>query len=494
MTDARDQMVGGSGDSASARVRVGLVTRGELLALIASGEVETVVLAAPDRYGRLFGKRVHAPFFAEDPEQGMMTCSVNVAWDLGQEFVGHLDYAGWHTGYHDMHGRPDMATARVLPWADKTALILCDLVEEDGADIAIAPRTMLRRQLARAAEAGFVCKTASELEFHVFRETYDEARAKGYRDLTPAPGYCNDYMILAQAQVEPFLGDVRRALTAVGVPVECSKGEWGWGQTEVNLRYADALESADRHVLYKEGVKELAQRHGLSATFMALPFAGTAASSQPPSGSSCHIHLSLWGADGAANLFAGAEAGGEAEAEGGAEADGEADATLRRHFLGGLMHCIPDLMPLYAPSVNSYKRLRLEDFSPCANAWGYDNRSVAFRIVGQGDAARIENRVPGADVNPYLAYAAMIGSGLFGIEQGLEPGPFAADNARTMPGVELLPRTLAEALARFRDSELAKEILTAEVVQYCATFLEHELEAYESAVTDWERAGCYEQA
>lgn len=210
---------------------------------------------------------------------------------------------------------------------------------DSSADIPIAPRTMLRRQLARVAEAGFVCKTASELEFHVYRETYDEARAKGYRDLTPAPGYCNDYLVLAQAQAEPFLGDVRRTLTAAGVPVECSKGEWGWGQTEVNLRYAEALESADRHVLYKEGVKELAQRHGLSVTFMALPFTGP----QPPSGSSCHIHISLWDADGVVNRFA---------------AEGEPCSETARHFLGGMMRCIPELMPLYAPYVNSYKRLR----------------------------------------------------------------------------------------------------------------------------------------
>jgi glutamine synthetase len=479
MTDTRDPSAGGSESRIGAVDHTGPVSRDQLLTLIAAGDVETVVLAAPDRYARLFGKRVHAPFFAEDPEQGMMTCSVNVAWDLGQDFVGRLDYTGWHTGYHDMLGRPDMATARVLPWADKTALILCDLVEEDGADIPVAPRTMLRTQLDRAAAAGFTCKTASELEFHVFRETYDEARAKGYRDLTPAPGYCNDYLILAQAQVEPFLADVRRVLTDAGVPVECSKGEYGWGQTEVNLRYAEAMESADRHVLYKEGVKELAQRHGLSATFMALPFAGTAASAQPPSGSSCHIHVSLWDPDGAENRFAAA---------------GETQSETSRHFLGGLMHCMPELMPLFAPNVNSYKRLRGEDFAPCSNAWGYDNRSVAFRLVGEGAATRIENRVAGADVNPYLAYAAMIGSGLHGIEHGLEPGPFAADNAREMPGVERLPRSLAEALARFRDSEVAAEILTPDVARYCTTFIEHELETYESAVTDWERAALYEQA
>ena len=189
MTDTRDPSAGGSESRIGAGGHTGPVSRGQLLSLIAAGDVETVVLAAPDRYARLFGKRVHAPFFAEGPEQGMLTCSVNVAWDLGQDFVGHLDYTGWHTGYHDMLGRPDMATARVLPWADKTALILCDLVEEDGADIPVVPRTMLRTQLERAAAAGFTCKTASELEFHVFRETYDEARAKGYRDLTPAPGY-----------------------------------------------------------------------------------------------------------------------------------------------------------------------------------------------------------------------------------------------------------------------------------------------------------------
>jgi glutamine synthetase len=474
----------------------GPITQEALLAAIRDGSVETVVLAAPDIYGRLFGKRLHAPYFAEDPARGMLTCSVNVAWDLGQEFVGHLDYTGWHTGYHDMHGRPDMATARVLPWADKTALILCDLVEESGADIPVAPRTVLRRQLARAAAAGFTCKAASELEFHVFHESYDEARAKGYHDLAPLPGYCNDYMILAQAQVEPFLADVRRTLSDVGVPVECSKGEWGWGQTEVNLQYAEALEAADRHVLYKEGVKELAQRHGISVTFMALPFAGSPAAVQPPSGSSCHIHVSLWDEEGAANRFAGGAdtPSGQAEHVHGRPTDAALSSATLRHFLGGLRRGVSELMPLYAPYVNSYKRLRAEDFSPNCNAWGYDNRSVAFRVVGEGQAARIENRVPGADVNPYLAYAAMIGSGLYGIDHGLEPGPFARDNARAMPGVERLPCTLGEALARFRESELAAEILTPEVVRYCATFAEHELETYENTVTDWERASGYEQA
>ena len=305
-----------------------------------------------------------------------MTCSVNVAWDLGQDFVGHLDYTGWHTGYHDMCGRPDMATARVLPWAEKTALILCDLVEEDGADIAVAPRTMLRRQLDRAAAAGFTCKTASELEFHVFRESYDEARAKGYRDLTPAPGYCNDYLILAQAQVEPFLADVRRVLTDAGVPVECSKGEYGWGQTEVNLRYAEAMESADRHVLYKEGVQGARpaarpERHvhgaavrgdgGVRAAALGLELP--------------HPRQSL-DEDGAENRFA---AGGETQSE------------TSRHFLGGLMRCIPELMPLYAPNVNSYKRLRGEDFAPPPTPGG--TTTVRWRSGWWAKAPRRASRI-----------------------------------------------------------------------------------------------------
>jgi len=465
----------------SGLLAAGPITRDELLAAIGDGRIETVAIAAPDQFGRLFGKRLAARSFAQDPDRGMDTCSVNVAWDLEQDFLAHVDYAGWHTGFHDMHGRPDFATARVWPFADKTAIVLCDLTEEGGADIEIAPRTVLRRQLARARAAGFVCKTASELEFHVFRESYDEARAKGYRDLTPAPGHCNDYLILGQAQVEPFLADVRRVLTDLGVPVEGSKGEWGWGQTEVNLHYAEALEAADRHVLYKEAVKELAQRHDMSVTFMALPFRGTAAAQQPPSGSSCHVHVSLWDDDGVVNRFAGGRR------------DERGPATLR-HFLGGMMQGIAQLMPLYAPYVNSYKRLRAEDFSPCSIAWGYDNRSVAFRVVGEGEAARIENRVPGADVNPYLAYAAMIGSGLHGIANELEPGVFATANARTMPGVEQLPRSLAEAVAAFRDSELAAEILTPDVVRHYAAFAEHEVEKHESAVTDRERESGYEQA
>jgi len=519
------------GEGARDDIRTGPVTRQELLDLIGGGRIETVILADVDHIGRLFGKRIAGSAFAADPDAGMLTCSVNYAWDVWQTFAENVEYAGWHTGYHDMWGRPDWATARVVPWAPATAVILCDTCSEAGDEVAVAPRTVLRRQIERARALGFRCQMASELEFHVYCDTPEEARAKGYRDLRPSEPIFQDYSIVLQSRDEPFLADVRRQLTDAGIPVECSKGEYGWGQTEVNLAHAEAMEAADRHTLYKLGVKELARRHNRLVTFMALPDAA----GPIPTGSSCHIHLSLWneGAGGAAGggasvgadrggggaprdagLGSGAPvgqgvgapvgrgAGGASAAAVAAEAaDGNAFAApadpgtpsdLMCHFLGGLMHCIPDLMPLYAPYINSYKRLRAEDFSPCTNAWGYDNRSVAFRMVGHGGSMRIENRVPGADVNPYLAYAAMIGSGLYGVEHELEPGPFAAANAREQADAERLPWNLPQALERFVRSDVAAEILTPEVVRHLTRFFELEVAQYFGVVTDWERRTYFE--
>jgi glutamine synthetase len=474
MTDLRDRSTG-DGVGAGHQGSVGVVSREHLLSLIAGGEIETVVLAQVDHIGRLFGKRIEARAFAAAPDDGTFTCSINFAWDVRQEFAPGLEFAGWHTGYHDMWGRPDWASARVVPWATRTAVVLCDTCVEGGDEVGVAPRSILRRQLERARELGFRCEMASELEFHVFAEPLEDVRRKRYRNLAPSTPACQDYSILLQSPDEPFLGAVRRELTDAGIPVEGSKGEYGWGQTEVNLAHAEAMESADRHVLYKLGVKELARQHERSVTFMALPHAAG-----PESGSSCHIHLSLWD-EIDRNVFADPGDAGQSSA-------------LMRHFLGGLMHCIPDLMPLYAPFINSYKRLRAEDFSPCTNAWGFDNRSVAFRMVGHGPSRRIENRVPGADVNPYLAYAAMIGSGLYGIEHELEPGLFAAECARTMPEAKALPANLLAALTRFVDSEVAAEILTPEVVSHFARFAELEIDSYFSVVTDWERETYFEQA
>jgi glutamine synthetase len=465
---------------------VGPVTRQQLLDLIGGGRVETVILAELDHIGRLFGKRVEGRAFAAAPDAGMLTCSINYAWDVRQTHADGVEYAGWHTGYHDMWGRPDWSTARIVPWAQKTAMVICDTCSEQGDEVAVAPRTILRRQLDKADALGFRCQMASELEFHVYCYTPAEARAKGYRDLHPSSPAFQDYSIGLQSPDEPFLAAVRRQLTDAGIPVECSKGEYGWGQTEVNLAHADALEAADRHVLYKLGVKELAREHGRLVTFMALPDAA----GPTPTASSCHIHLSLW--DGAADSPAGA-----APAPRNVFADPHdpsKPSELMRHFLGGLMHCIPDLMPLYAPYINSYKRLRAEDFSPCTNAWGYDYRSAAFRMVGHGGSMRIENRVPGADVNPYLAYAAMVGSGLYGVEHGLEPGPFAAANARELASAERLPGDLPQALARFLHSDLAARILSPEVVRHLARFYELEVEQYFGVVTDWERHTYFEGA
>lgn len=465
------------GDRAAA---TGSVSLPQLKSLIKDGLIETVVLAQLDHTGTLFGKRIEARAFAANAEAGIRTSSAAYGRDLSQTFVDGLGLVGWHTGYGDTWGRPDWSTARVLPWLTRTAIVLCDTLSEDGEELPFAPRSILRRQVERLESLGFGCQVASELEFHVYCDTPAEARTAGFQNLHASSPFHQDYSILHQSTDELFLSAVRRHLTDADIPVECSKGEYGWGQSEVNLLHSEAIEAADRHVLYKSAVKEIARQRDRLVTFMALPDAAE----QPCSGSSCHIHLSLWDNDGA-----------DREISRNAFADdnkGETLSALTRHFLGGVMHGALDLMPLYAPYINSYKRLLAERFSPCTNAWGCDNRSVAWRVVGDGPASRIENRIPGADVNPYLAYAAMIGSGIHGIEHKLEPGCFAVGNAREMPEAPPLPRNLPQAVERFASSELAAEILTPEVVRHLTRLYDFEVQQYFTVVTDWERRTYFE--
>ena len=436
----------------------------------ASGSIDTVVLAFTDAYGRLVGKRLDARFFCEEAiDAGTHACDYLLTVDMEMEPVPGYAFTGWEQGYGDVHLVPDLSTLRRAAWTEGTALVLCDVVA--GAELApVAPRTVLRRQVERLAAHGFVAMAGSELEFYLYDDSYRAAYARGYRDLTPAGWYVEDYHVLASGRVEPYLRAARRALAASGVAVESSKGEWGLGQHELNVRYADVLEMADRHTVLKHAMKELADASGIAVTFMAKPAADGA-------GSSGHLHLSIWDADAETNLFA-TDAG---------------ESETFRQFLAGWLTYAPDFMVCYAPTVNSYKRYVDASWAPTRLAWSRDNRTAGFRVVGTGPSLRIECRLPGADCNPYLAYAATLASGLAGIDQQLAlPEPFSGDvyHAGDLPRV---PVSLERAIPAFRDSAVVRAAFGDAVVDHYVRFHEVEVAAFHAAVTDWERTRYFER-
>ena len=440
--------------------------------LVAAGAVDTVVVAFCDLYGRLVGKRLDASFFLESPTDGTHACDYLFCVDMEMEPVAGYAFANWEAGFGDVHLVPDLETLRVCTWLDRTALVLCD-VEHTGtaghAPVAIAPRSVLNAQLARAGELGYHAKAASELEYFLYRDSYRDAASAGHRDLTAAGWYIEDYHLLQASRTEDLNGAFRRHLAASGVPVESTKGEWGRGQHELNIRYADVGTMADRHVVLKHACKEIADALGASVTFMAKPDSAGA-------GSSSHLHLSLWRGD--VNVFGvGEEAG---------------DETFR-HFLGGWMARASELMVCYAPTVNAYKRYQAQSWAPTALAWSEDNRTTGFRIVGSGPARRIECRIPGADVNPYLAYAAALASGLDGIEQRTEPPAEFAGDAYAHDDLPGVPRTLAEAVDAFDGSAFARSAFGDDVVDHYVHFFRTEVAAFDAAVTDWERTRYFER-
>jgi len=447
----------------------GTITKAGLIEAAESGAIDTVILAFTDHYGRLLGKRTDADFFLDTVEEGTHACDYLLTVDMEMEPVDGYSYSSWERGYGDFHMVPDYSTARLCAWAERTAVVLCDVI--DGSThqpVSVAPRSVLRRQLDLAAESGFTAKAASELEFFLYRDTYREAHEKRYVDLTAAGWYVEDYHLLQGARVEDYVGAARRVLRDSGIPVENTKGEAAIGQHELNIRYAEVLDMADRHVLMKQAMKELADSQGVSVTFMAKPD-----SSQ--SGSSCHIHLSLWDAEG--NAFA--------------SDDGRSDVF--RWFLGGWMRHTPNLMPCYAPTVNSYKRYQSQSWAPTGLAWSTDNRTVGFRIVGNGPSLRIECRLPGADVNPYLAYAAALASGLDGIANKIEPPAEFTGDAYTSDDVPHVPTTLREANARFTASADARRLLGDDVVDHYGWFFAKECDAYDGIVSDWEMRRYFER-
>ncbi|MET0973923.1 MAG: glutamine synthetase family protein, partial [Thermoleophilaceae bacterium] len=364
-----------------------------------AGEIDTVVAAFTDMQGRLFGKRIQVDYFIDDVvDHGVEGCNYLLALDMEMDPVPGYEMANWEGGYGDFGIAPDMATLRHVPWLDRTALVLCDVVNHDGSPVVASPRQVLIAQYERAKEMGYTPMCASELEFYLYKESYAEAHDKDYSGLTPTIPYILDYHILATTMDEAYLGPIRRGMQAAGIPVEFSKGEAWYGQHEVNFRYADAVTAADRHTIYKNGVKEIAFLNDISASFMAKP-------SEKDIGSSCHLHSSLVGSDGKSVFVDG---------------DGEETDTFR-HYLGGLRNHIKELALFIAPSINSYKRYAAESWAPTSVAWGRDNRTAGFRIVGHGPSRRVECRIPGADANPYLAFAAMLAAGLDGIENQTDP-------------------------------------------------------------------------
>jgi glutamine synthetase len=431
-----------------------------------AGEVDTVVLGITDMQGRLQGKRLTARHFVDDiAEQGAEGCNYLLAVDVEMNTVEGYAMSSWDGGYGDFVMRPDLATMRPVPWQPGTVIVLADVEWPDGSPVVASPRQVLRKQLDRLAERGWVCNAATELEFLVFRTGYEEAWHQAYRDLDPANLYNVDYSLLGTARVEPLLRRIRNDMMAAGMAVEDSKGECNLGQHEVNIKYGDALTAADQHVVYKNGAKEIASLEDMAITFMAK--------FDEREGNSCHIHCSIADARTGENVFAG-------------------DRALFDAFIAGQLAHLEELTMLFAPNINSYKRFAAGSFAPTAVAWGNDNRSCALRVVGHGPGLRVENRVPGADVNPYLALAAMIAAGLDGIDRGLELGPPMTGNAYEAD-VPQVPKSLFAARELFAASDLAKDALGGEVVDHYANMARVELEAFGAAVTDWERFRGFER-
>lgn len=444
-------------------------------ALVESGDIDTVIVAFTDHYGRVQGKRFDASFFVNDVgEAGTHACDYLLTVDMEMDPVPGYAYASWELGYGDFHMAPDMSTMRVADWLPATAIVLCDLVDSETHDLVpVAPRSMLRRQIERLRSHGLVAKAASELEYYMYEESYREAADNGFNDLTPVGWYSEDYHIMQAGREEFYNGAVRRHLAASGIPVENSKGEFGRGQHEMNIRYSEILEMADRHTIMKLLMKDIADQLGVSVTFMAKPEADQA-------GSSCHLHLSLWRDED--NAFVG-------DTEIGVIRCSETFTA----FLGGWMDRTEEFMPFYAPTVNSYKRFQEASWAPTNIAWSYDNRTAGFRVVGQGPSLRIECRIPGGDVNPYHAYTAALAAGIDGIENATSAPEMFAGDVYAAQGLPAVPGTLTSAIPAFATSDFVTEALSADVQDHYAHFYSVEAAAYDAAVTDWERARYFDR-
>jgi glutamine synthetase len=455
----------------------GMLSRADLTRSIQQGEIDTVILAFTDMYGRLMGKRITGHFFLEEiADQGIHACDYLLACDMEMNPVPGYKFASWEEGYGDFQCLPDFSTLRRAAWLPKCALILGNLFSEiDANPIEVSPRRILQKQTVAASDMGFSVMAGSEIELYLFNETFESARAKNYHDLKTAGSYIEDYHLLQGTKEEDLVGAIRRGLDASGVPVEFSKGEWGPGQQEINLRFCEVLMQADRNVIYKHAAKEIAHQQGKAVTFMAKW-------DEKLAGSSMHMHVSLWDPDQEESLFKGKQKLGPVSC-----------SDTFRWFLGGWMQHARELAVCYAPNVSSYKRYQAGSFAPTGIAWSYDNRTAGFRIVGHGSSLRIECRIPGADANPYIAYAATLAAGLHGIKNKIEPPAiFQGDmyQAKQLPRV---PATLREAIAEFEKSDLARSAFGEDVVDHYLHFLRTEQNRFDEVVTCWERARFFER-
>jgi glutamine synthetase len=447
------------------------LTQEHLRALIADGEVDTVVVAFPDLQGRLIGKRVSGWFFLEQvAESGTENCDYLIATDIEDHPVPGYRFTNYERGYGDMVAFPDWDTLRLMAWHDRTALVICDLLRPGTQiPIEVAPRQILRAQVEAAAAEGFDARIGTDIEFYLFADSYAEAHGNGYRDLTPGSPWLQDYQIVQTGFDEPVIGDIRRHLEASAVPVESSKGEAGRGQHEINIQYSHPLETADRNLILKAAAKEVAAQHGCAVTFMAKWHIAE-------TGSSGHIHSSLWNRDDGLPSFAGAEM-----------------PEVFRHYLAGLLATAREFSLLWAPTVNSYRRFQSESWAPTAVAWGHDNRTVGLRVVGHGAATRVESRIPGADMNSYLALAGTLAGGLYGIRHALKlPGEYQG-NAYADADLVRIPTSLHEAIHLWENSEIALECFGEDVHHHILTMATAEWNAFGRTVTDWELSRYFER-
>jgi glutamine synthetase len=443
-----------------------VLTLSELEKAVGDGSIDTVVVAFTDMQGRLMGKRLHGEFFLEGEvaEHGVEGCNYLLALDMEMDPTPGYGIASWERGYGDFGFKPDMATLRRIPWLEATALVLCDVIWHDGSPVNPSPRQVLKRQAERAAELGYTAKFGSELEFYLLKDSYEEAYAKHYRDLTPSVPYILDYHILATTYDEPLIRQIRNGMQGAGIRVETSKGEAWPGQQEINFRFDDAVTMADNHTIYKNGAKEIAHLNGQSITFMAKP-------DHTWIGNSCHIHSSLW-RDGE-SAFAG-------------------ESDVFKQYLAGQIASLKELAIFLAPTINSYKRFAAGSWAPTTLAWGHDNRTCGFRIVGHGAGLRAETRIPGGDANPYLAFAALLAAGLNGVEQGLELPPPLEGNAYESDA-ERFPHSLREAIAALEGGTMARAAFGDDVVDHYLNYARTEQRLFDEAVTCYERERMFER-
>jgi len=448
-----------------------------LVRLVEEEQIETVLAVFPDLYGRLMGKRITGDYFIHDVlPHSIHACDYLLACDMEMDPVPGYGFTSWATGYGDFRLVPDLRTLRYASWLERTAIVLCDVLnEEDDIPVSVAPRNILKRQLEQARSLGYTLMGASELELYVFADSYEEAKRKHYHDLQPIGDYIEDYHIFQGTKEEFLIGAIRHHLDRSGIPVEFSKGEWGPGQQEINLRYTDFLEMCDRHTLYKHLAKEIAWQKNVAITFMAKW-------DERYAGSSMHLHASLWSPDGTP-LFPGQEPFGPVHS-----------SPLFRWFLGGWMAHIREIFAFYAPYPTSYKRYVAGSFAPTGIAWSYDNRTAGFRILGHASSLRIECRAPGADANPYLAYAATLAAGLDGIQRRIEPPSMFAGDVYAAQDLPQVPKTLNEAIGELQQSAWVRQVFGDEVIDHYLHFFRTEQRKFDEVVTSWERSRYFERA